>query len=294
MPQQIINLGATGSGAGGDSARTAFEKAMANFAELYIAALPGTAAQKQAARDMFGLGTAATRGVQTGPADTTAGALLANGAHGLGAYAIALVNTGQTTLDAITYTSFVRLFSSEAASGTAGTPPGASGGVCLTIGYGATNARQTYWNITNANRSWTRLMSAGTWGAWAPEFNASNILGTVSQAGGVPTGAIIERGTNANGEYVRFADGTQICTGRIAIDLSNASVQNIDWPATFTSVVPFSLVIDSSPGIPSSTIYDAFQSIAPRADTSTRGRVMVRTTAPYTIQCLFVAIGRWF
>lgn len=37
------------------------------------------------------------------------------------------------------------------------------------------------------------------------------ILGTVSQSGGVPTGAIIQKGSNANGDYVRFADGTQIC-----------------------------------------------------------------------------------
>ncbi|WP_386415513.1 hypothetical protein [Stutzerimonas stutzeri] len=43
-------------------------------------------------------------------------------------------------------------------------------------------------------------------------FRRNNILGTVSQSGGIPTGAIIERGSNANGEYVRFADGTQICT----------------------------------------------------------------------------------
>jgi len=125
-------------------------------------------------------------------------------------------------------------------------------------------------------------------------FHAANILGTVSQSSGVPTGAIIERGSNATGEYVRFADGTQICTGRIAIDLSNASAQNINWPATFTSMVPFSLTIDSSPGLQSSTIYDAFQSIASMTDASSRGRVVVRTTAPYTIQCLFVAIGRWY
>ncbi|MGR3463615.1 hypothetical protein [Limimaricola sp.] len=39
-----------------------------------------------------------------------------------------------------------------------------------------------------------------------------NIVGPVSQSGGVPTGAIIERGSNSNGEFVRFADGTQICT----------------------------------------------------------------------------------
>ncbi|RRU94167.1 hypothetical protein EGI97_12830 [Stutzerimonas xanthomarina] len=50
-------------------------------------------------------------------------------------------------------------------------------------------------------------------GSAAAEFyRRSNILGTVSQSGGVPTGALIERGSNANGEYVRFADGTQIGT----------------------------------------------------------------------------------
>lgn len=38
------------------------------------------------------------------------------------------------------------------------------------------------------------------------------LIGTVSQSGGIPTGAVFERGNNSNGEYVRFADGTQICT----------------------------------------------------------------------------------
>ena len=44
-----------------------------------------------------------------------------------------------------------------------------------------------------------------------------DLLGTVSQSGGVPTGAIIERDSNANGEYVRFADGTMICTQRLEL-----------------------------------------------------------------------------
>ena len=51
-----------------------------------------------------------------------------------------------------------------------------------------------------------------TAGAYAKD----NILGTVSQSGGVPNGGIIERGSNANGSYVRFADGTQICAGSIS------------------------------------------------------------------------------
>lgn len=44
------------------------------------------------------------------------------------------------------------------------------------------------------------------------DYYRGNILGKVSQSGGYPTGAIIERGSNANGEYTKFADGTLICT----------------------------------------------------------------------------------
>ncbi|WP_376786885.1 hypothetical protein [Stutzerimonas nitrititolerans] len=75
-------------------------------------------------------------------------------------------------------------------------------------------------------------------------FRRGNILGTVSQSGGVPTGAIIERGSNANGEYVRFADGTQICTNdRVHESPGPTSLANgfywesVSWsyPAPFTA-----------------------------------------------------------
>ena len=52
-------------------------------------------------------------------------------------------------------------------------------------------------------------------------YKQSNIVGTVSQSGGVPTGAIIQRGSNANGEWVRYADGTQICTATKPIITGN-------------------------------------------------------------------------
>lgn len=42
-------------------------------------------------------------------------------------------------------------------------------------------------------------------------YGPGNAVGAVGQAGGVPTGAVVERGSNANGHYARFADGTQIC-----------------------------------------------------------------------------------
>ena len=53
----------------------------------------------------------------------------------------------------------------------------------------------------------------------------ADILGTVSQSGGVPTGAVIENGSNSNGEYVRFADGTQIC--RMAVASADAVNKNV-------------------------------------------------------------------
>jgi hypothetical protein len=52
--------------------------------------------------------------------------------------------------------------------------------------------------------AWTLIF-----GAFA--YNRENILGTVSQTAGVPTGALIESGSNANGSYERYASGLQIC-----------------------------------------------------------------------------------
>ncbi len=63
-------------------------------------------------------------------------------------------------------------------------------------------------------------------------YRRANILGTVGQTGGVPTGAVIESGSNANGQFVRFADGLQICTnGNAAITTNPAA-----FAGTVTSV----------------------------------------------------------
>ncbi len=46
-------------------------------------------------------------------------------------------------------------------------------------------------------------------------YGPGNLLGSVSENAGTPTGAVIERGSTATGDYVRFADGTQICTATL-------------------------------------------------------------------------------
>lgn len=96
-----------------------------------------------------------------------------------------------------------------------------------------------------------RLLKVGDYGLGAAAgdkaFGNRNILGAVSQSAGVPTGAIIERGTNTNGNYIRFADGTQVCTHRLfagSITYSGAGTlaspyrsyaYNWVYPATFVS-----------------------------------------------------------
>jgi hypothetical protein len=69
-------------------------------------------------------------------------------------------------------------------------------------------------------------------------YQRNNILGTVSQAAGMPTGAIIELGSNANGYYTRWADGTQECwSANIALPYIGTTSYEAEWvfPAVFVS-----------------------------------------------------------
>jgi hypothetical protein len=94
------------------------------------------------------------------------------------------------------------------------------------------------------NRTAERLYTGTNWTGWSVVFNQANILGTVSQSGGIPTGAIIQRGANANGEFTRFADGTQECR----ISQMVISDLGTDWlfPMSFSSVPNISGVANTA------------------------------------------------
>ena len=78
-------------------------------------------------------------------------------------------------------------------------------------------------------------------------YKQNNILGTVSESGGVPTGAIIESGSNSNGEFIKYADGTMICItkkspllttgdGSSVGSLERSNTTSFTYPATFASI----------------------------------------------------------
>lgn len=123
-------------------------------------------------------------------------------------------------------------------------------------------------------------------------WNASSVTGTVSQSAGVPTGAIIERGSNANGQYTKFADGTMIVWvgfGSISCTTASGAVfisAEIAWtfPAAF-SVVPMVLtsaanlagVLGFNTPLTTSTSFKVFSPVSGTANAISG-----------------VAIGRWF
>ncbi|MDH1236570.1 pyocin knob domain-containing protein [Stutzerimonas stutzeri] len=93
------------------------------------------------------------------------------------------------------------------------------------------------------------MPGSGVWSAWQLQYKRDNIIGPVSQSGG----AIIERGSNANGSYVRFADGTQICWTHISNVAANTAYGYVfrsastvwTFPAAF-STFPVTQVCEQS------------------------------------------------
>lgn len=145
---------------------------------------------------------------------------------------------------------------------------------------------QKLWSFTTPlPTGWVRSLVGGTWQPWRRLFTSSNILGTVSQTSGVPTGAILERGSNANGQFVRFADGTQMCWH----SLSASNTADVTWtfPAVF-SVEP------SVCATPNTSLDAVFASCRAPSVSSVNFNHWTTAGARTVGVCRLTAVGRWF
>ena len=84
----------------------------------------------------------------------------------------------------------------------------------------------------------------------ATNLAAAAILGTVSQSGGVPTGALMEAGSTANGRYYKYACGMLIC---VYVNMMSRAV-NVGYRGAFADTggiasVTFPVVFVSQPAI---------------------------------------------
>ena len=79
--------------------------------------------------------------------------------------------------------------------------------------------------LAGSNGAFVRFTGAGA-AAMQP------MLGAVSQSGGAATGAIVERGSNANGYYERYASGLVVCLMTITFDSTSGNTQDYTLPAS--------------------------------------------------------------
>jgi hypothetical protein len=143
-------------------------------------------------------------------------------------------------------------------------------------------------------RQWTDTQYAGLDGGASANFT------TMPQVGGDP---IVESGSNADGEWTRWSDGTQICTieklassatsfgNGTAIEPYRSSVNNYLFPIAFFSTSP---VVSSSAcrniaGV-ERIVYVAFESTSTTQIIKAQSVAALNDVAP---TLMFNAIGRW-
>nr|WP_237212578.1 DUF2793 domain-containing protein [Ruegeria lacuscaerulensis] len=126
-------------------------------------------------------------------------------------------------------------------------------------------------------------------------YGPGNLLGTVAENAGTPTGAVIERGTTANGDYVRFADGTQICTATLpAMDctvadgaLFTSNLASWDFPIAFATGTTVAVSGSGS-------MTNRFVGFDAPTEATVTFKVLSISNDATIISPTATAIGRWF
>jgi hypothetical protein len=254
-------------------------------------------------------GTAYDKDVTTSATDTTAGRLLKVGDFGLGRLNTQFTDTALeiSNLDEATTVGFYAVDNNASGALPAGYDSGIKGSLVVMV-EGGTGSRvnQIFMQGHDNNKIWWRGQdTSGAWLSWMEFYHTGNILGTVSQSSGVPTGAIIQRGSNANGEFVKYADGTLIVirAGSTAITLSCESSLILStvltFPVSFVNA-NYTLVLEV-PSASAEWSNSSVRLLGSYAFTSNKGTgsssigLFLTTTSTTTVtNCSALAIGRWY
>lgn len=133
----------------------------------------------------------------------------------------------------------------------------------------------------------------------APALNATNLNQMQDNIENAVNG-IIESGSNSNGEYIKFADGTMICTKKVTgkasitskwgelYDTGDTPLDLGDWAIPFLSFPRISIQfigangqwVESFPVTPSKT---------------SAGKITIASATSKTVNCYYdiIAIGKW-
>lgn len=192
--------------------------------------------------------------------DLTAGRLLKVGDFGLSAAGATVPNNN---VDDITATGSYAITAGVVSGSPALTGISISGSGFLHLAFDANSALQIMTHRTTGV-TYVRTKSVGAWGTFRP---------------------LVEGGSNANGEYVRFADGRQICSRVMAASAAGAATWT--FPAAFSSAP--SVTGTAQATVNSGVVLDAAPS-ATAATFSARDKTDSRRADTVHLQ----AVGRWF
>lgn len=149
--------------------------------------------------------------------------------------------------------------------------------------------------ITNPLKA-TRRRVNGTWGEWVPDITGFNV--TADPALG--SGGVIYRGSNGNGFFVKFVDGTLICWQHRVSTQSTTSVAagaGFQGATSVSYTFPVAFVgADDVQVIPRATyVSGAYQPWAIATGQSLTGVVIIPMSFANNVvaTCGYIAIGRW-
>lgn len=277
MARQEIILGTAPTGLGGDPPRTASTKINAMTTELYdVTNALGTASKANlmvTADEAFaGLPFKVVKQGDYGIGRPLSGRVLPTG--GSNRADVLQRNTG-FSVDVIT---------------AGDKPAGVQDGPMISLGFDSTQGFQLQFDWRDGTIHTFPSANAAPVKQWVKQYHVNNVVGTMAG------GAIIERGSNSNGEFTKYVDGTLICygtknKGSVSIGVPNGAVYNSNIQtlgvlgASFVGgVVSLSL----SAVTPDSTAWIG----TPTAGT---GDFYFFSTQPAIRDCsvMYIAIGRW-
>lgn len=271
-----------------------------------ITLAPAGTARMVLGDDQLALDVPVTGGaVQSGVTDTTQGRLMTVGAFGNG-----VAVTLEAGDDLNTLLTGGAYFNPTTHNTTGNNYPIASAGSLTVVGRSNANITQTFrtygGSLSEASgvRVFERTYGGLGWTPWVELYHSANILGAVSHLNGMPTGALIEAGSNANGQYWRFADGIQICAKKVTLsgqDISTAygtmyrsdnllSGQTV-YAATFVAPPACAITVH----VENYTVLTSTGGVGDVNNTpSTAYAVSVTSLTNRIVHTNVVAIGRWF
>ncbi len=249
------------------------------------------------------LAVAGATGLLTGAAltqtqtDTTAGRLMKVGDFGLGA--VAPVPGNISVEDSTLAPGF---WTYNTLQGSSGGPAEVTRGSLTHQRRTSTGGGETQMLLVETGTGaisgalYTRARTTGSWGPWRRYFRDSDMLGTVAQTAGQPTGALFQHGSNANGLFERQANGWQQC---LRTDLSAAAISTAEGgifrSADITWTFPSAFLTDTKPVVQvtgESAALVGFGIVSLSA-TAVTFRVKAATSVGSAVSLQASATGRW-